>query len=249
MNYADIHIHALWGVDDGAKDETQTHAMVDAAYEDGVRILCLTPHYHPGYFGENSEATDQAFQALSRYAQEKYPDLQLYLGNELHYSPEAITWLTDGLCRSINHSDYVLVDFSTRETLRNITRGLDRLLNAGYIPILAHAERYEQLTKQVISEYSAKGIFIQIDACSLFGDFGFSTKRRAKSLLKSRLADLICSDAHNLTDRPPGISGAYRLIEKKYSKDYADAVCYYNALWLLTHQGEEGMVSHHESSQ
>ena len=249
MNYADIHIHALWGVDDGAKDVSQTHAMVDACYEDGVRILCLTPHYHPGYFGENSESTQQAFQALVLHTQRKYPDLQLFLGNELHYSPESVTWLTEGKCRSMNDSDYVLVDFSTRETSRNISKGLDRLLNAGYIPILAHAERYENLTKQAVSEFSAKGIWIQVDTRSLFGDFGFSTKHRAKSLLRSRLADLVSSDAHNLTDRPTGISAAYRLIERKFSKDYADAVCYNNALWLLTQQREEGMVSNHESNQ
>lgn len=249
MNYADIHIHALWGVDDGAKDEAQMHAIVDAAYSDGVRVMCLTPHYHPGYFGDNTDDTNHVFQTLRRYAQEKHPDLHLFLGNELHYSPEAVTWLTEGLCHCMNHSDYVLVDFSIQETLHNITKGLNRLLNAGYTPILAHAERYEHLTKQHISQYAAKGIWIQIDACSLFGSFGFWAKCRAKSLLRSRLADLVCSDAHNLTDRPPGISSAHRLIEKKYSKKYADAVCYHNALWILTNQREEGMVSHHESNQ
>ena len=237
MNYADIHIHALFGVDDGAKDESNMYAMVDAAYADGIRVLCLTPHFHPGYFGDNTNATDKAFEALRQYAQEKYPDLKLYLGNELHYSSQCISWLSDGLCHSLNDTGYVLVDFSTYETARNITRGLDTLLNAGYLPVLAHAERYEHLTKEMIREYAHKGIWIQVDTGSLFGSFGFSAKHRAKSILKSRLADLISSDAHNLTGRPPGISNAYRLIEKKYSQNYADAVCYQNALWLLTNRG------------
>ena len=64
MEYTDLHIHALFGVDDGAKNEADMRAMVDAAYADGVRTLCVTPHYHPGYFGENCEKIDKAYSAF-----------------------------------------------------------------------------------------------------------------------------------------------------------------------------------------
>lgn len=50
MALADIHIHLLFGVDDGAKDEDEMHAILDAAYQAGTRVLCCTPHFHPGYF-------------------------------------------------------------------------------------------------------------------------------------------------------------------------------------------------------
>ena len=53
MGLADIHIHLLFGVDDGAKDEDEMHAILDAAYQAGTRVLCCTPHFHPGYFGDN----------------------------------------------------------------------------------------------------------------------------------------------------------------------------------------------------
>ena len=52
MALADIHIHLLFGVDDGAKDEDEMHAILDAAYQAGTRVLCCTPHFHPGYFGD-----------------------------------------------------------------------------------------------------------------------------------------------------------------------------------------------------
>ena len=44
MGLADIHIHLLFGVDDGAKDEDEMHAILDAAYQAGTRVLCCTPH-------------------------------------------------------------------------------------------------------------------------------------------------------------------------------------------------------------
>lgn len=47
MNYADMHCHMLYGVDDGAQDRETSRAMLDAAYADGTRTICFTPHCHP----------------------------------------------------------------------------------------------------------------------------------------------------------------------------------------------------------
>ena len=83
MGLADIHIHLLFGVDDGAKDEDEMHAILDAAYQAGTRVLCCTPHFHPGYFGDNYDKVTAAFKRLSSYVQKTYPDMALYLGNDL----------------------------------------------------------------------------------------------------------------------------------------------------------------------
>ncbi len=47
MNYADMHCHMLYGVDDGAQDRETSRAVLDAAYADGTRTICFTPHCHP----------------------------------------------------------------------------------------------------------------------------------------------------------------------------------------------------------
>ena len=86
MNYADIHMHALFGVDDGPATEKEMFQIMDAAYEDGARLICLTPHFHPGYFGDNRSKTESAFRILLDYEHTAHPDLKLYLANELRYS-------------------------------------------------------------------------------------------------------------------------------------------------------------------
>jgi len=48
-HFSDLHMHALFGVDDGPKTEDDMYAVLDAAYADGTRYMCLTPHFHPGY--------------------------------------------------------------------------------------------------------------------------------------------------------------------------------------------------------
>jgi protein-tyrosine phosphatase len=249
MYFADIHFHALYGVDDGARDEAQMLAMVDHAYRDGTRLLCLTPHFHPGYFGDNAAKAEHAYQSLSRHAAEKWPDLRLCLGNELRYSPESPAWLSDGACRTLNGTGYVLVDFSQQETARGIAKGLYRLLSAGYTPILAHAERYASLNRKLLGEFAHDGVLVQINAGSLLGCFGLRQRWRSRAILQSDLAQLVCSDAHDLTGRSPTLSQAFRFIEKKYGSDYAEAVCYKNALALLESGQEEGDVIPYESDQ
>lgn len=233
MELADLHIHALYGVDDGAKTEAEMQQMIDASYADGVRTICLTPHFHPGYFGDNYEKINLAYSKLQAYTKQRYPGLQIFLGNELRYSKGCISWLKDGLCRTINHTRYVLVDFSEREGGNTIIAGIEYLLNAGYIPILAHVERYGKLGLRAIQELRGNGVLIQIDIQSLFGGFGWLIERRAKTILARHLADLVASDAHDLASRPPGLSNGYRLLSKNYGESYADAICRSNALQIL----------------
>lgn len=229
MIYADIHNHALFGVDDGAKTEEVMLAMVEASYQEGVRFLCLTPHFHPGYFGDNRDNVLLAFEKLCQNALMKWPELKLSLGNELRYDQGCVSWLRDGKCMTMNETNYVLVDFHEREESKCIHQALDRLLNAGYTPILAHAERYGKLRECDIGQFRENGVLIQVDTQSLFRDFGFSTQRRCKGLLKSGLVDFAGSDAHNLTHRVPGMSRFYEAVKKLCSTEYATALCSTNA--------------------
>lgn len=233
MKFADIHIHALCGVDDGPKTEQGMQKMVDAAYADGTRVMCLTPHYHPGYFGENREKSVRAFQALTEYARQKFPDLALYLGNELRYSPEAVAWLADGACRTLNGTDFVLVDFRQDEKQKNIVRALESLMNGGYTPVLAHAERYSDLSAQTVRDLARNGVWIQMDVQSLFGVYGMGAGFRSKGLLKARLVDIVSTDAHDMSKRSPLLSKGYEYVARKYSKEYANAIFYENAVQIL----------------
>lgn len=241
MSFADLHNHSLWGVDDGAKTEQEMFAMVDAAYADGMEAICLTPHFHPGHFGIHNEGIEQAFDVLTRYAAEKYPDLRLYLGNELRCSGECLSWLESGICRTLNDSDHVLVDFYEGESERMIIRGLQRLMSAGYKPVLAHAERYRDLSLRTVWELNRNGIWIQIDVQSLFGVYGLGARMRSREMLKKKLVSIVATDAHGMGRRSPILSRGYRAVEQKYGSAYAEALFLKNPLKLL-----EGEVTNHE---
>ena len=46
MDFYDIHSHILAKVDDGAETFEMSCRMLDMAYEEGIRHLCVTPHYN-----------------------------------------------------------------------------------------------------------------------------------------------------------------------------------------------------------
>ena len=235
MTFADIHNHILFGVDDGAQSEAQMFQMIDASYADGVRDLCFTPHYHPGYFGEREEQIDSAFQAAQAYVSMKYPDLSLYLGNELRYERSCIDWLEQGKCRTLNGTDYLLVDFLSMEDAETIMNAMLRIVNAGYSPVLAHVERYQNLRSDLreIDQMKSWGVTIQVNASSLIGGFGHGARARSRRILSAGAVDIIASDAHSLDHRPPQLSQCYSFVAKRVGEKYGRALFHEHRMHIL----------------
>jgi len=232
MVFSDIHSHILYQTDDGPKTKEEMFALVDKAYEEDIRYLCLTSHFHPGFYGNNAASKASAFDTLLAYTAKKYPDLKLYQGNELYYSPDCVSRLHEGLCHTLNNSRYVLLDFSHHASDREISNGLKKLLSAGYIPILAHAERYRLKIKQIAS-LKQLGVLIQLNAQAVLGETGLLQRIKTKKILSEQLCDFIATDTHDLTYRPPKMKKCYQRIKKHYGTSYADYICQEHALELI----------------
>ena len=231
----DMHCHVIWGVDDGASSREESESLLKTMYEDGVSVICLTPHFMPSHFGMNQDRVLQRFSELKEYVKEKIPGLRLALGNELRYDPISMRALESGMCRTLNGTRYVLVDFSAEESGDVIERALFSLMNAGYWPVLAHAERYGRLKpmEDRIRRLRAEQVVLQVDAESFSGEWGFGAKKRSRMLLKRELIDLVASDTHDLKERCPKLSEIYRLVEKEKGSQFADRVLRVNPLRIL----------------
>ena len=235
MEFADIHNHMLFGCDDGADDENVMKAMIDRQYGEGVRTICFTPHYHPGFFGDNISSSNAAFEKAKEYASAAHPDLKLYIGNELRYDKACLRWLEQGKCRTMNGTNYVLVDFLYGESADNIMNGVLQILNYGYTPILAHAERYEKFHSDFREILRLKdcGVVIQVDTQSPLGGLGRGSKKRARLILKHYLADIVCSDGHDLGDRPPDLKECCDYVAEQCGGGYAEYLFNINPLRIL----------------
>lgn len=239
IKFADIHSHMLYGVDDGANTEEEMWALLEAAYQDGTRVFCFTPHYYPALFGDNAQRSQALFDHLSEEAADRLPEALLTLGNELRYSPAAVEWLRQGRCRTMNYSRYVLVDFQADESATVIESAIHRLLNAGYKPILAHAERYVSYHRdwKRIMAMRENSVLIQIDADSYTGSWGRHAKHMSKLLIKNRIVDIVSSDAHDLKHRPPSLRHYYDCVCRSCGQEYADHIFYDNPVRVLSQGG------------
>ena len=236
--FFDLHSHMLCGVDDGAKTPEEMYAMLEMAYEDGARALCLTPHYSPYLFGETGEKSQDSFSLLKAYVAEKHPDMQLFLGHELGYHHSCTEALEDGRCRTVAGSRYVLVDFSEHVELYELQKAMDQLQGSGYFPILAHAERYRCLLKNLdwVELFVERGGVVQVNASSVDGAWGSHAKRQWKRLFKRDLIHLISTDAHNLTTRPPVFSVCMRYLQKHCSEEGIQALVWDNAFRIVNNE-------------
>ena len=215
MYFADIHIHALFGTDDGPREQAEMYAMLDEAYRQGVRAICFTPPWNPIAYGNNADKA---------------------LANELRYSRDADKYLRNGSCKKYDGSRYVLVDFGFNERADNIADAIRTILSIGMVPVLAHVERYPNFGSHLktIEKMKADGIRIQLDAGSILGEFGFCCRKRAIKLLSEGLADIIVSDAHGIKNRPIVLNQASALVVDKFGNDYAERLFWDNPREVLT---------------
>ena len=192
----------LYGVDDGAKSPNMMMHMIDSAYKSGVRAICMTPHYNPAHFKCPREVIVRHFAAAMKFAAERFPDLELYLGQELYYYNDTLSDIMTGKCFTLNRTRNVLVEFGPYADKAVIIAGISRLLTSGFTPVIAHVERYSSIRRnpEIIREMKRQGVVIQVNAASVLGVYGFMTKHFVFSLIRQGLVDVIADDCHDVVE-------------------------------------------------
>lgn len=210
----DIHSHILYGVDDGSKDLNMSLALLKEEMDDGVSLIYLTPHQNRNTL--TGPLLKERYQSFLSEIKEKGIDIDLRLGAEIYYYPGLKQDLLSGKALTMDESKYVLVEFSTR-TETDITEIVYELSAAGYIPIVAHIERYPYLKKQDYFDIKEAGALIQINS----GSFKhFSSRGIIKYLLKNDLVDYVASDCHDPIKRKVDFSFLHTYIKKKHPSLY-----------------------------
>jgi protein-tyrosine phosphatase len=212
----DLHVHLLPGVDDGPATLEQSLALARVLVQEGVHTCVATPHYNDQY--PQRSATD----ILSRVAtlqevliQQQIP-LQIRAGHEVLIKPGLVDDLRTGRIATLNGGRYVLLELWTTTWLPETARVIFELRAAGYIPVLAHPERYCTLQddpRRVVALRS-QGVLMQVTIGSLIGMQGRSAQRCASTLLKKDLVDCLASDAHSLGQRRPAILASLRTLNR-----------------------------------
>ena len=96
-------------------------------------------------------------------------------------------------------NNYVLVEMSFMAAPNNLSEIIFEIITNGYIPILAHPERYRFLHGNLQNFINLKkiGCEFQLNLLSVTGYYGAQITKISEYLLKSDLIDYVGSDIHN----------------------------------------------------
>ncbi len=226
----DIHTHLLPLVDDGSVSVENSLQMLKTLYESGVKHVILTPHYRGKYVASKKNLMEK-FSEFKNLAQDI--PVELYLGQEIFTDKKALDELTRGELLTLNESKYVLLEFDFYNKC-DIVESVYVAKIRGFIPIVAHPERYTYLTIDDLVEIKEIGGLVQINADSITKNANKLVKKRAKIMLKNNVVDFIASDSHDF--RPIVIQEAKSIIEKKYGKQMAEKLFETNAIKIIKGQ-------------
>ena len=232
--YVDIHTHIIPGVDDGSKTMEESVRMLETAYKQGIRTIYATPHYGSGKERYDRDFLSEQFERLKDKASGAYGGgIELLLGNEIYYRHGTVDELKSGQALTMNHTKYVLVEFDVDITYKEMYSSLQKLILAGYRPILAHIERYFCLQKKYDLLYAVKslGVCMQINASTVILKIN-SRASFCRKIIRDGYIDFLGSDCHRMEWRPPCMADSVKVLEKKTPEKIMDRILYKNTMKL-----------------
>ena len=217
----DIHCHLLHGVDDGPEKIELSIAMLQFAKEQGVTDIILTPHYRRGMFKFDGDLVKAQMIELAPYAEEI--GIKMHLGTEVHVNGDILEYIESHKVFTLADSEYVLTEYGYDTEYAYIFKNTHELLRHGYIPVIAHVERYACLVKNPkrLEELQEIGAWIQCNAAAIIGEEGWGTKQFCKKALKHGWVDVVASDSHDKKKRKCYMEDAYDYITEKYGEKLA----------------------------
>lgn len=218
----DTHCHILWGVDDASTCARESMDMIKVAIADGVDTICATSHIKDPIYRNDFASILKVLDALYVEMQRENLHINIVLGGENYVSHATMHRLKEGKFVTYNNNGkYMLVEFAwTKNAYDHPSVYLKEILEAGYIPVIAHPERYEWVHEDydLIARWRNMGCLMQVNRTSVFGwDKIKAANETAQRMLADDLVDVIASDAHSCyAPRLPKLSDVYRYIETHY---------------------------------
>ena len=249
----DIHTHITPNVDDGSTGMEMSLEMLRLETAQGCTHVFLTPHSDAFEWGgpENMRRVcDRMKRVRAEAAREELP-LQILEGCEIYTSPAYIEGilqdLKSGRLLSMNGTRYVMAEFKTHQgSINDAKYCLRRYLEEGWIPIIAHAERYCRTfaTVENISILKEMGCLVQINYYDLAQEHDDEIRRCAQALVEAELADMTGSDCHRMNHRSPALKEGIRYIREHCRAEYAEDLLWRNAQMLLCDRAGEKSFDH-----
>lgn len=245
MQYADIHGHYAWGVDDGIETKEDAIEALQTARDEHIIAIAATPHVIPGrHEKKDIEHIRSRIEELKEEGKKQH--IEVREGCELFLNQDTIEALDEGIFIPIEDTRYLLCEFDVRKELSEDEREVEDLLYEieirGYVPVIAHVERYfkGKIDLNRVREWKDSGYVIQINSSSLLGFHGKTCQKNAYALIDNGLADVIASDTHRSQGhRVPNLDRVSQHLSGRYDYETVRTLLSGNPLHIIADEAAE----------
>lgn len=189
----DVHSHILSNVDDGIKSMEDSLVALDVYKELGFAHVVCTPHVMTDLPLNKPQYLIRKFEKLRSAAKDR--GITLQLAAEYMLDSDFVNHINDGPLLSFD-GRHVLVETSYLSASPMMLNQVYELSVAGYVPILAHPERYLYTNEQDYSRLKSGGMLFQLNLHSLLGAYGTRVRKKAEYLLKHGYYNFVGTDTH-----------------------------------------------------
>lgn len=197
-NHIDIHSHLLPNIDDGAKFIEDTIFLITSLQEFGFTQFITTPHTFSGFWDNTKISIENKLSETKKLLLENKINVNLRTASEYLLDDHFVSLFEKKEILTLK-DNYVLVEMSYINPPIQLYDIIFGLQVAGYIPVLAHPERYNFYHKN-FEEYKKlknAGCLFQLNLLSTVGYYGKEVTETAEKLLQKGLIDYVGSDVHH----------------------------------------------------
>ena len=213
----DFHTHILPDIDDGAKNETESCAMLNKLNAQGITTICLTSHY------VSYKEPLEAFLFRRTESFDKIKDYAGSLGlNLLQAAEVCLTKEISGMAEieqlCVEGTRLLLVEVPSKMSVKEWVGNVENLVNNFDVkPVIAHIERYPKiLNNNKLLNYLLKiGCLMQVNLESFDVSRPLKKRKLFKRLREGKI-HFVGTDCHGLSSRPPEYNKYIEIIRQRY---------------------------------
>lgn len=195
----DIHSHLLPGIDDGAPNVSVSLLLLKKLLSLGLKSFILTPHIYDEVFPNTKETIDYAHERF--YAEMERAGLaDIYTHSSAEYMlGEKFEALLEEQCLRPFPTNHLLVEMPWSAEPIALEQIVSRIIANGYIPIIAHPERYNFYSSQTRKYHELKemGCLLQLNLLSPIGYYGKQVTITTQYLINKNMYDFLGTDLHH----------------------------------------------------
>lgn len=228
-DYVDLHSHLLPGVDDGMTSLSECLKALKLYENIGFSTIICTPHQKQYSLNPSTDSLIEVFNAV---CEENPTRIKLHLGAENYYDDQFLGRYFRRQIPTLGKSRFFLFELSPTIPVPGLERMLYEINITGFIPVLAHVERYGWLEKKDIKLFRDNVRICGNLTSVLKSQTPDDRHQKLIKLLKSGYIDFMTTDIHS-TDLFPGIEKAVKWLTKNFGEDTTQRLLHSNPMEII----------------